>query len=313
MTQPLTMTLNPAIDKTITLPTFELGGLNRLTHKPVIDPGGKGVNVAKVLNQLNTPVTATGYIAGQSGQKFVEELTSLGINTAFQNIQGDIRTNLKIVDQSREQTTEINEPGFSVEDKDILKFNQTFDELLNDTSYLVLGGSTPKGIGDDQYRRYIELAKQKGVKTILDASGSALREGLKANPYAIKPNIHELEELYDTSFETKDDVLKASHQLVEGGVQLVIVSLGADGALFVGREESYEVNPFKIVPKSTVGAGDSMVGAIVYALNHNFSLKQLSKWSTTAGTITASKAGTNVCTLAEIEELVDQVHVQAIK
>ncbi|WP_188207461.1 1-phosphofructokinase [Alkalibacillus aidingensis] len=312
MTKVLTMTLNPAIDKTLTLSTFEVGGLNRLTTQPHIDPGGKGINVAKVLNHLNTPVTTTGFMAGQTGKKMMNELQSLGIKTSFQDVDGEVRTNLKIVDQETQQTTEINEPGFVVGEEDLEGLNLILDQLLDQTEVMILAGSTPKGVSDHIYKEYIEKAKAKGVRTILDVSGNALKEGLKAKPFAIKPNIHELEDLFSRQFNNRDEIVEACEQLVKEGIELVVVSLGGDGALFVSEDEVYQVAPFDITPKSTVGAGDSMVGAMVYSLLNSYSLEDLAKWSTTAGTITASKAGTSVCTLSEIEEYVDQVKVRKI-
>ncbi|MDQ0159392.1 1-phosphofructokinase [Alkalibacillus salilacus] len=312
MTKPLTVTLNPALDKTISLPEFEIGGLNRLKSDPVTDPGGKGINVAKVLTQLDIKTQTTGFSAGSTGRMIENALDQLSIDYDFQQVSGDVRTNLKIVDESKGVTTEINEPGIKVLEDDLQAFEQKLTKLLTNTNYLVLSGSTPDGVDDYQYNRYINLAREHGVKTVLDASGPALKEGIKAKPHVIKPNIHELEELFETSFDSSEAIIKACQELVESGINIVVVSLGGDGALFVSQTETYQVKPFSITPQSTVGAGDSMVGAMVYALNQGYDFETLAKWATTAGTITASKPGTTVCTLEEIEAYVESVSVEKI-
>ncbi|MET3684112.1 1-phosphofructokinase [Alkalibacillus flavidus] len=312
MTKPLTVTLNPALDKTISLSEFQVGGLNRLETMPILDPGGKGVNVAKVLKQLNITPHATGFTAGSTGKTIGHALDQLDIHHNFQEVTGDVRTNLKIVDQSQGVTTEINEPGFTVDHNDLQALQEKLTSLLPETTYVVLGGSTPSGIGDHQYKEFINLAHEYGVKTILDASGPALKEGLRAKPFAIKPNIHELEELYDTTFESTESIVQACRDIVADGVNMVVVSLGGDGALFINEDQAYLVKPFPITPQSTVGAGDSMVGAMVYALTQGYDFETLAKWATTAGTITASKAGTTVCTLDEIQTHVSSVTVESI-
>ncbi|WP_277674461.1 1-phosphofructokinase [Piscibacillus halophilus] len=304
----LTLTLNPAIDKTIRLPSFEVGRLNRLTETPREDAGGKGINVAKVLNQLKTSVTTTGFIAGKTGEKLNLDLQRNGISTDFIQVDGEVRTNLKIVDQKHNVTTEINEPGFIVTKKDENELNEKLDHLLKNTTYLVLGGSTPKGIDESVYYRLIQKASDTHVKTILDASGVGLKEGLRAKPFAIKPNIDELEHLFGTTFKSYEEISKACQQLIEEyDVELVVASLGKDGAIFTTKKECLHTQPFKTEVESTVGAGDSMVGAMIYSMLHDFNLEKLAKWATAAGTITASKPGTEVCRLEEIEQTYEKI------
>ncbi|WP_027964611.1 1-phosphofructokinase [Halalkalibacillus halophilus] len=312
MKQALTITLNPAIDKTIYVPKLNLGSLNRLEQPAHSDPGGKGINVAKVLRQLKQPVYTTGLIAGENGEKLVKDLQQLGIDTSFYEVDGEVRTNLKIVDQSTCETTEINEPGFYVSKNNEQAFSDNVDQLLDHTSFFALGGSTPSGMENTIYKKLITMANNKGVKCILDASGTALREGIQAKPFAIKPNIHELEDLFETTFKSEQEIVQKCKELIHGGIELVVVSLGSKGALFVSGEEAYQTKPFDIQVGSTVGAGDSMVGAMIYSLDHDFTLKEIAKWATAAGTITASKPGTNVCTIDEIKESVNKIEVTNI-
>ncbi|WP_068619532.1 1-phosphofructokinase [Paenibacillus tuaregi] len=307
----ITVTLNPALDKTVTLDGLQIGGLNRV-QEIRIDPGGKGINVAKVLRSFQVPVTATGFAGGYSGRQLLEDLVKLGIDQAFIPVEGETRTNLKLVDSSSAVTTEVNERGSLIGEADTQLFIRQMETLLNDVKVLVLGGSIPPGIQSDIYRTIIEMANHRQVKTILDADGDALLEGLKGKPYAVKPNIHELEQLMGRKLEHTGDIVQASRSLIQEGVTLVIVSMGAEGAIFVSADEVLKASPFPIEPQSTVGAGDSMVAAVTYSLLEGYSLEQIARWATTAGTVTASKAGTEVCTRDEITRNLEHVNIERI-
>ena len=298
----ITVTLNPAMDKTITLDTFKLAKLNRVKQSPLVDPGGKGINVAKVLQGFNTNVVATGFIAGESGKKLENKVNQLGVKSDFIEVMGgEVRTNLKVVDISTNQTTEINEPGFSVTDKAEVLLKDKIINLLDDASFLILSGSLPNGIEADVYQQYIEIARKKGVKVILDADGLSLKRGIEAKPYAIKPNLFELEQYSGKDLINTDAIIAAGKSILEKGVELICISLGEDGSIFLTSKEGYHITPMKITPKSSVGAGDSMVATLAYSYLHDYSLVDAAKFSTAAGTITATKEGTTVCTLDEVE------------
>lgn len=306
-----TITLNPALDKTVILPRLEIGGLNRATSIR-LDPGGKGINVARVLKNFGVDVLATGLMAGFYGRRLIKELENEGIGNSFLEVEGETRTNLKIVDEERKITTEINEPGFAVFPKDLKRFEKKLTDLLNNAAILVIGGSLPVGAPETTYREYLQIAKEMGVKTILDADGPALKEGIKAGPYALKPNIYELEKLMGRRLDNEEEIVRAGREICEEGVALVVISMGSEGSIVLDREEAYRVYPFSIQPQSTVGAGDSMVAALIYSLLENKSLEEIAKWTTTAGTVTASKAGTQVCSLAEVKQHLNQVRAERI-
>ncbi|MBO8162903.1 MAG: 1-phosphofructokinase [Brevibacillus sp.] len=308
----VTVTLNPALDKTVTVRQFQIGGLNRVQEART-DPGGKGINVAKVLRQFAVPVKATGFIAGLQGRQLLTRLQELNISADFCELPGELRTNLKVYDDVSKLTTEINEPGFNVSDSDLAGLKQKLESLLADAEILVIGGSLPQGAPDWLYREYVELARRYGVKTILDADGTALREGIKAKPFAVKPNLHELECLTGRKLESLQAVVAAGEELISQGVRLALVSLGSKGAVAVNQDEIYYAKPFPIIPLSTVGAGDSMVAALAYCLIHNKSLQETIEWATTAGTVTAEKPGTQVCTLAEVERYLSRVEATKLE
>lgn len=307
-----TVTLNPALDKTIILPSLNVGELNRVKEIR-IDPGGKGVNVAKVLKNFNTDVVATGFIAGEQGQQLRKQLNNLGINEKFLDVSGETRINLKIFDESSSITTEINELGFEVCEDDINNFLQLLSNEINKDTILVLGGSLPIGTPINSYKSIIEMGKEKEAIVILDADGQAFEEGIKAKPFAVKPNIFELEQYFGRSINSDKEILQTGQELLDLGISLVIVSMGSQGSLVMNNQEAYRVYPFSISPKSTVGAGDSMVAALVYCLINNMSLSEIALWMTTAGTITASKQGTKVCTLAEVKNSLNKTKILKLK
>lgn len=302
----ITVTLNPAIDKTITLSDFKIGNLNRVKHLR-IDPGGKGINVAKVLKEFHVEVATTGFIAGNQGQYLMKQLEEQGIRIDFSEVQGETRTNLKIVDESTNMTTEINEQGFEITEADIEKLFEQLNKKADKDSILVLGGSLPNGAPAKIYREMIEMVNAKGGKVILDADGDALKEGIEAKPYAVKPNLQELEQYFNQPLETDQDILAAGQQLLNKGISIVLISLGSKGSMIMNHQEAYRVYPFPIIPKSTVGAGDSMVAALVYCILEQKSFEEFARWTTTAGTVTAAKSGTQVCTLIEVQELINEV------
>lgn len=305
----LTVTLNPAVDKTVTIERLHEGGLNRIKHVRH-DIGGKGINVAKALRSFGVNVKVTGMIAGLQGKQIVSSLRDQGIDTDFQEIDGETRTNLKVVDETSKMTTEFNESGFAVSPADLEAFELKLASLLEQAEIVVLSGSLPQGVPHDVYQSYIQLARRKGVKAILDADGAAMQKGVKAVPFAIKPNLYELEQIAGARLASKEEVVTAGQSLAREGISYVLISMGKDGAVVLDGREAYYATPFSITPESTVGAGDSMVAAFVYSIINRHSTGLVAQWVTTAGTVSASKTGTQVCSLQEVENCLNQVHVQ---
>jgi 1-phosphofructokinase len=292
------ITLNPSIDKTIAIDHLVPYGLNRVKNYR-LDPGGKGINVARVLKNFGANVIVSGLNAGENGKLLMKFLEKARIDSDFLQIEGETRTNLKIFDESVNKMTEINESGFFIDSEIQASFKMKFQSLMRETDIVVLCGSLPPGVPLDFYAECIEIAKKQGVKTLLDADGEALQKGLGAIPYAVKPNIHELEMLIGRKCTNNDDVIQAAKKLINKGVEIVIVSMGSDGAIVADKNEVFKVDSWNIPVKSTVGAGDSMVGALAYSVQREASLFDIAKITTAAGTITASKAGTEICGLDE--------------
>ncbi len=307
----LTVTFNPCIDKTITVEGFNYGGLNRVLNVRE-DVGGKGINVAKVLKTFDEPCVAYAMIAGENGKKIFDFLAQEGIDARYTEVAGEVRTNQKIVNIKDNVTTEINEKGFVVSFEDCGKAIKAIEDKLASCEILVLAGSIPQGMDDSVYAELIKLANFHGTKVILDADTNKLKCGIDAKPYAIKPNLYEFELLMGKTLDTTDKIVQEARNLIQKGIELVVVSMGADGAVFVTSDTALKAEPFAIECKSTVGAGDSMVAAMAYAIQSGFSLTELAKHSIAAGSITSSKEGTDVCKAEEVICRKDDVKIFAL-
>lgn len=307
----ITVTMNPSVDKTIVLEQLVPYGLNRVVSSR-LDPGGKGINVGRVLHGFGADVTATGLIAGTQGAFLLERLGEEGLDFDFMEIEGETRTNLKIVDNSVGKVTEINEQGFSVLPHQLEAFLERLETCSAQAEIVVLSGSLPPGAPDDFYAQCTEIAKNNGARVLLDADGAALFEGLKAMPYAVKPNLHELELLFHRKFDHLREIADAARELAAGGIGVVIVSMGSDGAIIAGQGELYKTGCWDIEVRSTVGAGDAMTAALSYSLMKQESLLDAARMATAAGTITASKSGTRFCTLEEMLASVEKVKVETL-
>lgn len=308
----LSVTLNPSIDKTITVEHLIPYGLNRVMSIRQ-DPGGKGINVAKVLKDFEANVTVFGLLAGNQGKLLSDFLKDAEIKYDFLQVKGETRTNLKILDKSNNEMTEINEMGFEVTPEDLEAFKEKFKKSVKEAAAVVLCGSLPPGISKNFYAECIAIAKSEGVKTVLDADATALAEGIKAFPYAIKPNIHELERLDGHTFRSINEVANAAKRLIQTGIEIVIVSMGPDGAIVADRNTVYKADSWDVTVKSPIGAGDSMVASLVYSILRNDSLYDIAKITTAAGTVTASKEGTQTCTKDEVLRSLDNVTVSKIQ
>lgn len=300
--------LNPCVDKTVFVDRLIPYGLNRVTRMR-LDPGGKGLNVARILTNFGVKTVLSGFVASRQSEYLLSWLSGSGMEYDLHSIDGDTRVNLKVVDESAGRTTEINEPGFSIPPGELSAYEDRFVRLLKRLDTVVLSGRLPPGVPEDFYARCIRTAKAHGVRAVLDADSSALKAGAHAVPYAVKPNLHELESLYGHPFGGVGDVASAARQLVGAGIELVMVSMGEDGAVVADRRDMYKADTWPVCVKSTVGAGDSMVGALVYGLKNGMDTADIARLATAAGTIAVSREGTEFCTLDEARAAMGKVRL----
>lgn len=307
----ITVTLNPAMDKTIVLDTLKEGSVNRVCQERE-DAGGKGINVSKMIRNLQGETMATGFLGGHTGAQIRSQLDQMGIKHKFVEVEGNTRTNIKIVDKEKCLYTDINEPGAPVSAKALKALEDSVFGLMTENDVIVLSGSIPQNVEKRIYGKWIAMAKSMGIKAILDADGEALREGIQAGPYMIKPNIHELERYMERKIETTEQIIEAARSLLKTGIEIIAVSMGEEGSVFVTRDKAFIAEALKIEVKSTVGAGDSMVGALAYAVSKKMTLEEGIKLAVAAAAATISNEGTKMGTLEQVEYLKDQVSMENV-
>lgn len=304
-----TLTMNPAIDKTAELDTLQVGKLNRLQNV-MMDAGGKGINVSKTIKNLGGESIAYGIVAGNSGAFIETELTKLSIHYDFIKIEGNTRTNLKVLDKV---LTELNESGPSPKPEDLHSLTKKIEETLNVNDIFVISGSVPIGVPHHYYYELIKVAHKKQAKVILDADGDLFKEGIKAKPTLIKPNRYELCQYFNVSEKINhNEIVKLARKFISDGIEIVAISMGSDGALFVNKQKALRVDGLDIQAHSSVGAGDAMVGAIAYSLTNEYNLEDMVKLSvaTSAGAVVTQ--GTKPPTLELVEKLKKQVKIEEI-
>jgi len=303
----ITVTLNPAVDKTVEINNFTSNSVNRVSSLR-LDAGGKGINVSKVILSLGGKSKALGLLAGKAGMFIKNYLDEIGIINDFVFVKGETRTNLKIVDPLQHTNTDINEQGPDITPEDMEKMDHHISQAMDETSVIVFSGSVPPNVGQDIYRKWIEQAKNKGAKTILDADGELMQRGIEAGPYLIKPNIHELERLLARKIMNITEAVECSRLIMKKyGIEIVAVSMGEKGALFVNKEVTIFAQGLTVDVKSTVGAGDSMVAALAYAIDEGYAFEKAITLAVAAGTANVMTCGTEPSSLDVIKDLEKQV------
>lgn len=255
-----TVTLNPSLDYVVDVDDFELGRTNRAVSERLY-AGGKGINVSFVLKNLGFESTALGFSAGFTGEEIKKQIQERGITENLISVlNGQSRINIKLRGQ---QETEINGMGPDIEKEHIQQLLKKLS-VLSPGDYLILAGSVPMKINDTIYYDILKTLDKKGIKAVVDTTGDLLLNVLKYHPFLIKPNIHELSELFSTEIKTKEEVVQYGLKLQDMGAQNVIVSMAGDGAVFICENgEIYKSEAPKGVVKNSVGAGDSMVAGFL--------------------------------------------------
>ncbi|MCC4588451.1 1-phosphofructokinase [Xanthomonas melonis] len=286
--QALTITLNPAIDQTIQLETLQPGAVHRASSMRN-DAGGKGINVAACLADWGSDVAALGVLGGGNAGVFEALFRERGIVDHCQRVAGDTRTNLKLVDARSNDTTDINLPGLRLGATHLQGVADQLAPLLRAGLPVVLSGSLPAGLPDDSWAQLQARASAAGARVLLDTSGAPLVAALgaarEALPYAVKPNRHELEAWTGRPLTDRAALSAAAHELLARGIQLVVISMGTDGALFVQRDQRLIARPPRLAQGSSVGAGDAMVAGLAAALiDHATTLEQCARLATAFST-----------------------------
>ncbi|MBQ8557056.1 MAG: 1-phosphofructokinase [Clostridia bacterium] len=302
-----TICLNPALDKTVEVDSFTPGHVNRIRTSRT-DVGGKGVNVAVVARRLGMDAQVIG-CAGMDGIDRVRAaMDAENVAHAFLAVGGAVRVNTKVVSLDGSGVTELNEPGPTLTGDDLAAFFALAKENAQGSSHVVITGSLPPGCPAGTYR---ELIRALGdVPCILDVGGMELTLGTDAMPFLIKPNHHELAATLGVTLYTMADIRRAAMTFVDRGVAHVVVSLGKDGAMYVGREGAYYAPEIPVEVHSTVGAGDAMVGGLLYGLVRYGSMREAFRCGCAAGTASVMTEGTQLIVPDDFMHLLPQVQVQ---
>ncbi|WP_350299114.1 1-phosphofructokinase [Peribacillus frigoritolerans] len=300
-----TVTLNPSIDYLVEVESFQMGKVNRTSYDAKF-PGGKGINVSRVLKRLGNNTTALGFIGGQTGEFVKRFLRQEEIFTDFTEIAGDTRINIKL---KTGLETEINSQGPVISKGN---YQQLFSQIeqLNNNDILILSGSISPSVPSDVYEAMARSCSDNGIKVVVDTSGKGLLNVLPHRPFLIKPNHHELGELFSTEIRTVDDAREYGTKLVEAGAQNVIVSMAGQGAVLCTSGNSYSANVPKGNVINSVGAGDSMVAGFIGTYERTGDILSAFRFSLAAGSATAFSS--DLGTLDKIEELLPQIAINQL-
>jgi len=304
----ITVTLNPAIDETVVLDTLRPGHVHRASSVE-FHAGGKGVNVASCLADYGVPAIATGILGAGNASVFEALFAAKTITDKFIRVDGVTRTNIKLAHDG--DTTDINLPGLNIDDATTAKLREAIFEIADADSLVLLAGSVPAGIGAGIYAALIQALNAGGARVVLDTSGAPLSVALNAKylPYCIKPNRSELEAFCARALPADDDLIAAARDLNGRGVALVVVSLGAEGSLFVSGDKVLHASLPAVRAISTVGAGDAMVAGIIAALQDGAALEGIARLATAFAVAKLGQAGPNLPGREIVNKLTEQVKI----
>ena len=307
----ITVTLNPALDKTVILPGFAVNTVNRVSATR-LDPGGKGINVSKVVKALGGKTLALGVLGGAAGGYIQAAMDKMELPNDMV-LTGEItRTNLKIIDPLLQTNTDINEPGGPVSEETLDAVWHKLTKAVKPGDTVVLAGKNPPGMPDSRLADWVTRLHGMKVYTCVDTVGEPMQQAIAAQPDIIKPNREELAEIAGRRMVTDDDVLTAARELVGRGVGLVTASLGADGAIFVTRNQAFRGYAPKVSGVRVVGAGDSMMAALTYYSAAGCSLEETARRSIAVSVASVMCSGSEAPELNMILPLIDQVRLEKL-
>ena len=304
-----TVCMNPSFDKTASVMALEPGELNRLRNVRV-DVGGKGVNVAVVLKRLGVPVSCVGCLGERGRESFLQMIRQEEVPFDYLPMPGEVRTNLKLVDESTRTVTEFNEPGISMNPSQLEDFLRLLKEKADESDYVVLSGRLPEGCPETAYQRCMKALE--GKRCVLDCAGETLLHGIKEKPFLIKPNLPEIEAIMKKELRTLRGLRDAALFLIGYGAQNVIISMGKYGAMFVSQKDTFFAPALMVEARSTVGAGDAMIGGVLAGLARGESLADSFRYGVAAGAASVMTDGTQLLRRPDFEALLPKVTIQEV-
>jgi 1-phosphofructokinase family hexose kinase len=305
----LSLTFNPAVDKTLFVSRLALGRVNRVGHSQ-IDPGGKGINVSRVVHRLDRPTIAFGFLAGNLGTIIARALDEEGVAHRFAWVGGETRLDVIVVDEATDTSTNLYDGGPEIDAGSLDRLLADVGRWLPGARVLVAAGSLPPGVPHDVYARLFADAARLGVHTVLDADGDTLRRGLAARPSLIKPNVEEAEALLGRRLPDTQAIVWAARELLAQGPRAVVVSMGSRGSICATAERTLHAIPPPVERHSTVGSGDSLVAGLAIALASGWDIVEGLRIGTAAGAATAMIHGTQLGTREDTERLAPAVEMR---
>lgn len=304
-----TVCMNPSFDKTASVRRLETGSVNRLGDVRV-DIGGKGINVAIVLKRLGVAVRCVGCLGEENADAFLHMVQKEGVLFDHMLVPGEVRTNLKLMEEESRLITEFNEQGISLDDQQMDAFVLLLKKHSADSEYVVLSGRLPAGCPSDTYQQCIRAVSDK--KCIVDADGETLLHSIKEKPYLIKPNLPEMEAIMKKELRTLRSLRDAALFLMDYGAQNVVISMGKYGAMLVNQETTLFAPALMVEARSTVGAGDAMVGGILTGLANGETLCDAFRYGVAAGAASVMTDGTQLVRRSDFEKLLSKVTLQEV-
>jgi len=305
----ITVTLHPKLDKTVQIPGFAIGAVNRI-ESIRFDAGGNGINAAKMIRGLGHESMAMGFLSGRTGRYIEQCLEEMGIGCDFVYTPGETRTNSRIIDLLKETSTDINEIGPLVPPPALAALEERLIERVQPGDLVVFAGSAPQNVDRDIFRKWITLMKARGADTLLDSDGELFCRGVLAGPGAVKPNIHELEMFCRKPLQTQQEVQAEAGRLFSYGIDTVLVSMGSRGALYLDQQQAMHSPGLPADVISTSGAGDAMVAALAVARQRGDSPEDTLRLAIACGTAAVMMEGTQVPSLETVKRLFSQVRIE---
>lgn len=300
-----TITLNPSIDYVVQANPLQIGGLNKMDQEAMF-PGGKGINVSRVLHELQYANTALGFLGDFTGNYIAEQLQQQTISTDFTSIKGKTRINIKL---KSEVETEINGRGPEIQSEETDKLLNQLERITNQ-DVVVLSGSAPPSLPEGYYQKLVEQIVRSGAAFVMDTTGDDLKSVLSYKPLLVKPNLDELSELFDATFHNRNEVIRYGKRLREMGAEQAIVSMAGEGALLFTADGVYHgLNPEGSVQNS-VGAGDSMIAGFTGKYNETGDAVEAFRMGMAAGSATAFSA--DLATAEDIHTLRKEINITHI-
>ncbi|WP_332398581.1 1-phosphofructokinase [Vibrio metschnikovii] len=303
----VTITLNPALDLTGSMEKMHVGSVS-LVQQGSLHAAGKGVNVAKVLSDLGAQVTVTGFLGQDNQEMFCQLFAEIGANDQFIRLPGATRINVKLVEQSG-QVSDINFPGIHVNEQDIQRFEQRLFQLADDHEYFIIAGSLPSGLSPQRCASWIEQLGLLGKKVLFDSSREALIAGVDAKPWLIKPNEEELAQFVGYPLHSPEACQAAAQQLADKGIANIVVSMGAQGTMWLNQGQWLHAKPPKMPVVSTVGAGDTLVAGLCWGHMQNMDKSSLITFATALSALAVTQVGVGVPDINKVTALQNDIQL----